>query len=150
MVKILVVDDDPDIRRLMVDKLGSAGFETHEAGDGETALELVATLRPHLVLLDWMLPRCSGLDVCRALRGRHEFAGTPVILFSAQARPGDIERGLAAGADDYLVKPFSPRDALIRVEAALVRARRAGRRERTRPCAIENRPVRGRSTPHGH
>jgi two-component system phosphate regulon response regulator PhoB len=79
-------------------------------------------MRPDLVLLDWMMPRLTGLEVCRALRDDPATAQVPVILLTAKAQEADIQRGFAAGADDYIVKPFSPRELVSRVDAVLARA----------------------------
>jgi two-component system phosphate regulon response regulator PhoB len=127
MPTILVADDDPDIRELLAFRLHVAGFAVHTADDGEAALAAAQEVQPDLVLLDWMMPRFSGLEVCRELRSRSELAGLPVIMLSAKAHRSDLELGLAAGVDDYITKPFSPREALRRVYEALARSYRAGR-----------------------
>jgi two-component system phosphate regulon response regulator PhoB len=121
--RVLVVDDDDDIRELIRWKLRASGYDVEAAADGEAALAAAAETRPDLVVLDWMMPRLSGLEVCRALRDDPATAGVPVILLTAKAQEADIERGFAAGADDYVVKPFSPREVLSRVEAVLARSR---------------------------
>jgi DNA-binding response OmpR family regulator len=123
---VLVVEDDCDIRALVIWKLATAGFATLEAPDGEAGLAAAATGLPDLILLDWTLPKMSGLDVCVALRARLDTARIPIVLLTANAREADLEQGIAAGADDYLVKPFSPRELISRVEAVLA----AGRRRR--------------------
>jgi two-component system phosphate regulon response regulator PhoB len=123
--KILVVEDDPDIRELLSLKLVSAGYDVSTAVDGEAALITAESLHPNLIVLDWMLPRLSGLAVCLELRSRNEFADVPVILLTAKTLEADISEGFAAGADDYITKPFSPRAALSRVEAVLARGRRS-------------------------
>jgi len=87
--------------------------------DGEAALAALDYAPVDLVLLDWMMPRMAGLDTCRALRADHRFARLPVLMLTARAREDDVRRGLAAGADDYIVKPFSPREVAARVAAAL-------------------------------
>jgi DNA-binding response OmpR family regulator len=119
---ILVVDDDPDIRELVQLKLDLSGFTTVAADDGETALRLVADARPDLVVLDVMMPGLSGFAVCERLREDPATARLPVILLTAKAQESDLERGFAAGATDYLVKPFSPRELVSRVNAALARS----------------------------
>jgi two-component system phosphate regulon response regulator PhoB len=121
MPSILIVDDDQDIRELVAFKLEQLGFEVHSECDGETGLAAVMELRPDLVLLDWMMPKLTGVEVCRMLRDGAENVGVPVILLTARAQEADIERGFAAGADDYIVKPFSPRELASRVEAVLSR-----------------------------
>jgi len=121
MTSILVVDDDQDIRELVAFKLEQLGFEVHAESDGETGLAAVMQLQPDLVLLDWMMPKLTGVEVCRMLREGSDSSAVPVILLTARAQEADIERGFAAGADDYIVKPFSPRELASRVEAVLSR-----------------------------
>jgi len=116
---VLVADDDPDIRDLVVLKLESAGLEVRTAVDGEEALALAHSDPPVLVVLDLMMPKVDGVEVCRRLRANPATAQTPVIMLTALAQPSDVERGVAVGADDYLVKPFSPRELLARVHRAL-------------------------------
>ena len=127
MKSVLVVDDDPDIRELITWKLGQAGYMTLVAGDGEAGLAAVAAgdgegRAPDLILVDWMMPKMSGIDVCRVLRQNPATARIPVILLTANAQEADVERGFAAGADDYIAKPFSPREMLSRIEAVLARS----------------------------
>ena len=127
MKSVLVVEDDPDIRELITWKLGQAGYSTQVAGDGEAGLAAVSAgdsegRTPDLILVDWMMPRMSGIDVCRALRQNPTTARIPVILLTANAQEADVERGFAAGADDYIAKPFSPREMLSRIEAVLARS----------------------------
>jgi two-component system OmpR family response regulator len=116
---ILIVDDDPHIRQLLVFALGKAGFATREAADGEAALALIAAERPDLVVLDINLPRMNGLDVCRRVRAEDDALA---ILFLS-SRDDEIDRvlGIELGADDYVVKPFSPREVVARVAAILRR-----------------------------
>ena len=127
MKSVLVVDDDPDIRELITWKLGQAGYTTLVAGDGEAGLAAVAAgdgegRAPDLILVDWMMPKMSGIDVCRALRQNPATARIPVILLTANAQEADVELGFAAGVDDYIAKPFSPREMLSRIEAVLARS----------------------------
>ena len=122
MPSILVVDDDADIRDMLSFKLANAGFEVHTEEDGETGLAAASELRPDLVVLDWMMPRMTGPEVCLALRQEPESAKLPVILLTAKAQEADVQRGFAAGADDYVSKPFSPRELVSRVQALLTRA----------------------------
>jgi DNA-binding response OmpR family regulator len=116
---ILIVDDDTDIRELVAFKLSRAGFSVHCASDGEAGLAAAEQLRPDLVLLDWMMPRLTGLEVCRRLRASPATAAIPVILLTAKAQEADVQLGFTAGADDYVRKPFSNRELLSRVEAVL-------------------------------
>ena len=124
MSTVLVADDDPDVRDVVVFKLEQSGYDVLVAEDGGAALELARSAIPDLVVLDVMMPRMTGLDVCRELRARQSTARIPVILLTARAQEGDIERGFAWGADDYLTKPFSPRELASRVRAVLARAAR--------------------------
>ena len=127
MKTILVIDDDPDIRHLVAWKLSQAGFATVAEGDGEAGLAAACgrpgtpSVRPALVLVDWTMPKLSGIEVCRALRENPDTADIPMMLLTAKAQEAELERGMAAGADDYIVKPFSPKEMLRRVEALLAR-----------------------------
>lgn len=112
MTHVLVADDDPDIRKLVVMKLRSAGHEVTEAADGSAALELARTRGPDLALLDLMMPGLTGLEVCEHLKADPATSGVPVVLLTARAQERDVEHGIAAGADAYLSKPFSPRQLL--------------------------------------
>jgi len=110
-----------------VDYLRHAGLEPRHAVDGQTALEMAAAWRPDLVVLDLMLPGVSGLEVCRRLReGQDSQAPLPVIMLTALGEESDRVAGLESGADDYVTKPFSPRELTLRVQAVLRRARAAG------------------------
>jgi DNA-binding response OmpR family regulator len=122
MTTVLVADDDSDIRELVVFKLGQAGYEVHAVADGVAALDTARTLRPDLMVLDLMMPGLSGLDVCQELRRSPETASLPIILLTAKAQEQDVAVGFATGADDYVIKPFSPRELLSRVQAVLARA----------------------------
>lgn len=127
MKSVLVVDDDPDIRELITWKLVQAGYSTLVAGDGEAGLAAANSgdsegRIPDLILVDWMMPKMSGIDVCRALRQNPVTARIPVILLTANAQEADVELGFAAGVDDYIAKPFSPREMLSRIEAVLARS----------------------------
>ena len=119
---ILVVDDEPGIVTIVRDYLDRAGFRVLTAGDGETALRLARTERPSLVLLDLMLPGLDGLDVTRALRQDPSTNGLPLIMLTARVDETDRVAGLELGADDYITKPFSPREVVARVRAVLRRA----------------------------
>ena len=124
MSTILVVEDDTDIRALVEAKLTQAGYEVHTEHDGEAGLAAARVVEPDLIILDWMLPRLTGLEVCVAIRADATLANVPIILLTARAQEADLERGFAAGADDYLTKPFSPRELATRVAVLLERAAR--------------------------
>ena len=121
---ILLVDDEPSIIQLAKLYLEQEGYQTVAAGDGQTALDAVAKLKPALVVLDIMLPALDGFDVCRSLRAE----GNPVLIIMLTARDDDIDKivGLELGADDYMTKPFNPRELVARVRAMLRRTQRAG------------------------
>ncbi|WP_307844565.1 response regulator transcription factor [Actinotalea solisilvae] len=119
---VLVADDDPDIRDLVAFKLGTAGYEVEVVGDGLAALEHARARPPRLVLLDVMMPGLSGLDVAQQLRADPRTATVPIILLTAKAQESDVEGGFGVGADDYVTKPFSPRELLSRVRAVLARS----------------------------
>jgi DNA-binding response OmpR family regulator len=123
MTAILIADDDPDIRDLVAFKLEQAGFDVVAVEDGLSALSATRADPPDLVVLDVMMPGMSGIDVCRELRASEATATLPIILLTARAQEGDVEVGFGAGADDYIVKPFSPRELVSRVEAVLARMR---------------------------
>lgn len=120
--KILVVEDEADIRELLRYSLVQEGYAVEEAGDGAEALDRVTRRAPDLVMLDLMLPRMSGLELCRRLRANPETARLPVIVVTAKSAEVDRVLGLEMGADDYVVKPFSPREVVARVKALLRRA----------------------------
>ncbi len=116
---ILVVDDDPHIRQLLVYALGKAGLATHEAEDGEAAVAMIAACPPDLVILDINMPRMDGLEVCRRVRAT---SAVPILFLSSRDDEIDRVLGIELGADDYVVKPFSPREVVARTQAILRRA----------------------------
>jgi DNA-binding response OmpR family regulator len=120
--RVLVADDDADIRDLVEFKLTQAGYTVQAVGDGLSAWEAFEAARPELVVLDVMMPGLSGIDVLRKIR-ESEAADVPVLLLSAKSRDSDVDTGFAVGATDYVVKPFSPRELMHRVNAILARAR---------------------------
>jgi two-component system phosphate regulon response regulator PhoB len=119
MSRILLAEDDPDIRHLVTVKLEQAGFAVAGVSDGFAALREAHRHTPDLVLLDVRMPQISGTEVCRELRNDPRTATVPIIMLTARARPQDLERAFTAGASDYVVKPFSPRELLERVEGVL-------------------------------
>lgn len=119
--RILIVDDEPRLIRLVREVLGAVGYEVLEAADGETGIEMVALEQPDLLLLDILLPRgMDGYEVCRRVR---EFANLPIIMLTAKAREADMLEGFDVGADDYLTKPFSAKELIARVGAVLRRSK---------------------------
>jgi DNA-binding response OmpR family regulator len=118
---VLVADDDDDIRALIVFRLERAGYEVLPAADGETALQLATEHRPDLAVLDVMMPKLDGYELTQRLRAQEETSRMPVILLTARAQEADVARGLEAGADDYIKKPFSPQELGARVQAILGR-----------------------------
>ena len=121
MQRILLVDDDPDIREMLTFKLRNAGFEPFSEADGDSGLAAARELRPDLLLLDWMMPGLTGPEVCQRLREDLETADMPIVLLTARAQEADVQLGFATGADDYISKPFSPRELVDRVNALLAR-----------------------------
>jgi len=124
MATVLVADDDPDIRDLVTFKLTQTEHQVVAVEDGLAALEAIHSDHVDIALLDIRMPKMSGLDVCRELRASPETASLPVILLTARSQEGDVETGFAAGADDYIIKPFSPRELASRLQAVLARAKR--------------------------
>jgi DNA-binding response OmpR family regulator len=127
MARVMVVDDDVTVREVVVTYLRASGYDVGEAADGETALDELRADRADLVVLDLMLPGMDGLEVCRRLRAKGD--DVPVIMLTALGSETDRVVGLERGADDYVTKPFSPRELVLRVESVL---RRAGERSGAR------------------
>jgi len=119
--QVLIVEDERPIREMIAFGLKRAGFEVREAEDCRAARAALADQRPDLVLVDWMLPDMSGLELTRALKRDRETRELPVIMLTARAEEGDKVAGLEGGADDYVTKPFSPRELLARINAVLRR-----------------------------
>ena len=136
--RILVVDDEPDIVALVVYHLAKAGYRVTSAATGPDALALAARDRPALVVLDLMLPGMSGFDVLSRLREDAQMAGVAVLMLTARKEEPDRIRGLELGADDYLTKPFSPQELVLRVGAILRRVGNAGES----PDILQNGPLR--------
>lgn len=120
---VLVVEDEDALAELLNYNLKKEGFQVSLACDGEEALMLVEEARPDIVLLDWMLPKISGIEVCRRLRGRQESRNLPIIMLTARGEEADRIRGLDTGADDYIVKPFLMKEMFARLRAVLRRIR---------------------------
>ena len=122
--RVLIADDDPDIRDLVEFKLTQAGYAVQAVGDGVAAWEAFQEQTPALVILDVMMPGLSVIDVLRKIREADgDSSKVPVLLLSAKSRDGDVDTGFAVGADDYVIKPFSPRELLHRVNGMLARTR---------------------------
>ena len=119
--KILIVEDEQPIREMIAFHLGRAGYETLEASDCRKARELLADERPNLALIDWMLPDISGLELTRMLKRDKEYDDLAIIMLTARAEERDKISGLDGGADDYITKPFSPRELVSRIQAVLRR-----------------------------
>ncbi len=136
--KILIVEDEPDIVELLAYNLHQAGFETDAVLNGADALERVKIEPPDLVLLDLLLPEVDGLEVCRTLKRDPETAGIPIIMLTAKGEAIDRIVGLELGADDYITKPFSPREVLLRIRAVLRRAPNVPRSKPANQIQIDN------------
>lgn len=117
--KVLIVDDEPHILRSLGFVLQRAGYHVLEARSGQAAVELVRAEEPDLVFLDIMMPELDGYEVCRRIKSSEQSAGTHVIMLTAKGLESDRERGLEAGADEYMTKPFSPSRAVQRVNEVL-------------------------------
>jgi two-component system phosphate regulon response regulator PhoB len=131
---VLVVEDEDSLATLLQYNLQKEGYDVALAGDGEEALLLVDERLPDLIVLDWMLPKVSGIEVCRRLRQRNETRNVPIIMLTARGEESDRVRGLDTGADDYVVKPFSMTELTARIRAVL---------RRLRPGLAEDRVRRG-------
>ncbi|MBV9656683.1 MAG: response regulator transcription factor [Verrucomicrobia bacterium] len=135
--RVLLVDDEPDVADLVRYRLQGAGHEVMVASDGLTALRLARERRPDLLVLDLMLPQMSGQEVCRQLKSDPETASIPIIMLTARGQPAERIAGLEIGADDYVTKPFSPRELLLRVGAVLRRVRAGEGSGARREAALE-------------
>jgi len=124
--KILVVDDEPDAVELVKFNLKGAGYEVITAADGEEALAKARMALPDVIVLDLMLPEVDGLEVCKILRRDPKTSGIPIIMLTAKAAEIDRVLGLELGADDYVTKPFSPRELVARIRAVLRRSEASG------------------------
>jgi len=119
MKKILIVDDEEKVRRLIETTLSIGDFQIFQAKDGEEALKIAQEEKPALILLDIMMPGMDGFKVCKRLKSNSETKSSCVIMLTAKGQKQDIEKGYAVGADDYFVKPFSPMELLNKVEKVL-------------------------------
>ena len=122
--KILIVEDEKDIRDLIIYALEAKGYETISTDDGEKALKMLKENKPDLVILDWMLPSVSGLEICRNIRRDKNIKNIPIIMLTAKITEDDKILGLDSGADDYITKPFSTAELSSRVKAVLRRIER--------------------------
>jgi two-component system phosphate regulon response regulator PhoB len=136
MPKILIVEDDPDIRELLRFNLEKAGYNLYLAEDGEKALALARKHAPDLILLDLMLPGVDGLEVCRTLKRDPDTEPVPIIMITAKGEEMDRVVGLELGADDYIVKPFSIREVLLRIRKLMDR-----QEKRTAPTVLKADPL---------
>ncbi|PIE12703.1 MAG: phosphate regulon transcriptional regulatory protein PhoB [Rhodobacterales bacterium] len=127
---VLLVEDEPAQREILAYNLQAEGFDVLRAADGEEALVMVSEAPPDIILLDWMLPNVSGMEVCRRLKARPETRAVPIIMLSARSEEMDRVRGLETGADDYVVKPYSVVELMARVRTQL---------RRTRPSTVGER-----------
>lgn len=125
MTSVLIVEDDTDIRDLATFRLQQSGFEVRLADDGLQALDILASWKPDVVVLDWMLPGLPGPDVCRRLRLLPDMEDVSVLMLTSKAQETDVEAGFRAGVDDYMVKPFSPRELALRVQTLAARRPRS-------------------------
>ncbi len=124
--RILIVEDEQPIREMIAFHLSRAGYETAEAADCRSARRLIADARPNLALIDWMLPDMSGLELTRMLKRDEQYDDLAIIMLTARAEERDKVSGLEGGADDYITKPFSPRELVARIQAVLRRAGTSG------------------------
>jgi len=120
--KILIIEDEIAVREMLTFTLKNSGFKTFEAGDSEEALSILSKYNIDLILLDWMLPGKAGIDISRALRASGETKDLPIIMLTAKSEESDKIMGLESGADDYITKPFSPKELVARIKALLRRA----------------------------
>lgn len=122
-IKVLIVEDEVAIMTLLRYNLEKEGFVVVTTGDGEEAVHLIKEHKPDIVVLDWMLPGMTGVEICKHVRWNQDIKSTPIIMLSARGEEGDRIRGLDSGADDYMVKPFSPPELIARINAVFRRIR---------------------------
>lgn len=123
--QVLVVEDEPAQREILTYNLEKEGFAVRSAGNGDEALLMIAEAPPDLVILDWMMPRLSGIEVCRQLKSRNDTRHIPIIMLSARSEDVDTVRGLETGADDYVIKPYSVSELMARARTQLRRTQSA-------------------------
>lgn len=121
MAKIVIAEDEPDIRELIAFTLRFAGYEVITGNNGEEGYQLTKTERPDLVMLDVRMPKLTGYEACKRIKAEPELANIPVIFLSAKGQENEIEQGLAAGAEEYLLKPFAPDQLVDRVKTVLAK-----------------------------
>lgn len=121
MAKILIAEDERDIRDLIAFTLRFAGYEVFAAGNGEEAVEMTSKVNPDLILMDVRMPRMTGYEACRAIKSNVDVKDIPIVFLSAKGQESEIQQGLDAGAEDYLLKPFAPDQLTTRVKAILAK-----------------------------
>jgi len=147
--KILIVDDEPSIREMIAAALEMAGYECIEADNARDAYALVLDARPSMVLLDWMLPETSGIELARRLKRDQSTAEIPIIMITAKTEEDNKVQGLEVGADDYITKPFSPRELVARLKAVLRRTTPQGVETTINVEGLELDPVGHRISSNG-
>jgi len=146
---ILLVEDEPGIQELLKLNLGQAGHRVAAADDAEGALHYLKTTLPDVILLDWMLPGMSGIDLCRRLRADKRYQPVPIIMLTARGEERDRVAGLDTGADDYITKPFSPRELVSRIRAVLRRRAPQMTEEQVEAAGLKLDPASHRITGNG-
>lgn len=119
MSRILIVEDEPDVLLLLENRVRGAGHDVQSASDGERGLELALAESPDLIILDWMMPKLDGIEVLERLRADEVGGGIKVLMLTARSQQNDVDRAFAAGANDYIVKPFSSRELVERIATLL-------------------------------
>lgn len=119
MSRILIVEDEPDVLLLLENRVRGAGHDVQSASDGERGLELALAEEPDLIILDWMMPKLDGIEVLERLRADEVGGGIKVLMLTARSQQNDVDRAFAAGANDYIVKPFSSRELVERIATLL-------------------------------
>jgi len=119
---ILIIEDDPSLSELLAYNFDNAGFKASIVSDGDEVLDVILNEQPDLIILDWMLPNLSGIEICRQIRQNNDIKTLPIIMLTAKGEESERVRGLETGADDYVIKPFSPSELIARVKAVLRRS----------------------------